>query len=258
MIDFHTHILPGIDDGSRDIRMTEALLKEEGRQGVDWIIATPHFYANYMSVEGFLEKREKALEQTRELSARSDEPLPRILAGAEVCYFPGIGQAKAVPRLCIEGTRTLLLEMPFEQWKEETYRDVRDLILKQGLSIALAHIERYPEFQRSKEIWDRILELPLATQINTGSFLRKDGLLFKDRKKKFCLGWLRERPDLLLGSDCHNTDTRKPNLAAGRAEIEKTFGADALARIDALALRLAGLQAERGREEKEDTAPTQE
>ena len=60
MIDFHTHILPGIDDGSRNIDMTVAMLSEEVSQGVTAVVATPHFYANRTSVAAFLERREKA------------------------------------------------------------------------------------------------------------------------------------------------------------------------------------------------------
>ena len=59
MIDFHTHILPGIDDGSRDIRMTEQMLEKEAAMGVTHIYATPHFYAHRANVTRFLEKREK-------------------------------------------------------------------------------------------------------------------------------------------------------------------------------------------------------
>lgn len=45
MIDFHTHILPGIDDGSRSVEMTMQMLNAETEQGVTGIVATPHFYA---------------------------------------------------------------------------------------------------------------------------------------------------------------------------------------------------------------------
>ncbi len=44
-IDFHTHILPGIDDGSRNVEMSLRMLAAQREQQVDEIVATPHFYA---------------------------------------------------------------------------------------------------------------------------------------------------------------------------------------------------------------------
>ena len=46
MIDFHSHILPGIDDGSKNTQMSLAMIEEEKKQGVHTIVATPHFYAD--------------------------------------------------------------------------------------------------------------------------------------------------------------------------------------------------------------------
>ena len=59
-IDFHTHILPGIDDGSASVEESIELLKAEAAQGITKVVATPHFYANYDSPERFLERRAKA------------------------------------------------------------------------------------------------------------------------------------------------------------------------------------------------------
>ena len=255
MIDFHTHILPGIDDGSRDENMTEAMLSEEQKQGVQLIAATPHFYANRDSVDGFLERRAEALnkaERIRANAAAAGEALPELVVGAEVYYFRGMGQAKDIPKLCVTRrqqtpgsgirtetsattpalTDTLLLEMPFEQWDEGVVRDVLDLIRKQRLNIVLAHVERYIEFQKNRKYWDEVMELPLTTQINAGSFLRKSSFLRPDKKKKFSVNWLREHPRMILGSDCHNLTSRKPNVGEARKVIAKELGEEALRGID--------------------------
>ena len=241
MIDFHTHILPGIDDGSRNIRMTEAMLLEEKRQGVELVAATPHFYANQMSIDGFLENRAKALEQTQTLRREAGEALPEIVAGAEVYYFRGMGDADAVKKLCVGETNTLLLEMPFEQWEESVLRDVEKLLEKQRLSIVLAHIERYVEFQRDKGVWNRVMALPMTKQMNAGSFAKKGGLFRPDKKRRFCLGFLSEHPHSIIGSDCHNMEGRAPNLAKARSEIEAALGAEALERIDSATRRVLAL-----------------
>lgn len=232
MIDFHAHILPGMDDGSRDIEMTEAMLREEARQGVELVVATPHFYADRMSIEGFLDRRAQAQARTERLRRGTETPLPAVTAGAEVYYFSGIGGAKEVFRLCVENTRALLLEMPFAQWNEDMLRNVETLIEKQGLRPVLAHVERYAAFQKDRRVWERVLALPLTPQINAGSLIKTGGLFRLDRKRRFCLNFLRERPDTILGSDCHNMAARAPNLLPGRKEIEAMLGPEALDRVD--------------------------
>ena len=234
MIDFHTHILPGIDDGSKDIDMTEAMLEEEEKQSVELICATPHFYAHRMSFDDFLENRKAAADLTAELREKRPE-LPDILTGAEVYYFQGMGQAKRTRELCVTGTDTILVEMPFAQWKEDVLRDIEDLIYKQHLTVVIAHIERYYEFQKNKAIWDEVFDLPLTRQVNAGSFLKG---WFKSR---FVTKVLKEHPETLIGTDCHNLDTRKPNLLEARDVINKKVDTAALETSDRhLAELLAG------------------
>ena len=232
MIDFHTHILPGIDDGSRDIEMTARMLEIEKEQGVTHIYATPHFYAHRRSVQQFVERRSGALTKTRELlSTRED--LPEITAGAEVYYFRGMGRAEQLPELCIEGTDILLLEMPFEQWHSEQYRDVLDIIRKRHLRVVLAHVERYEPLQRDTAVWDEIINMPLIIQMNAGSF--SAGLTsgrYARHAAKFCIRMLESYDNCIIGTDCHNLTDRKPNLEEARKVIEKKLGTDRLQQMD--------------------------
>ena len=232
MVDFHTHILPGIDDGSRDSETTKALLCEEKRQGIKLIVATPHFYANRVSIERFLEMRSGAMIKTKKLTEEADEPLPEIISGAEVYYFEGIGNASEIGKLCISETRTILLEMPFGQWNAGMMKDIEGLIFQQRLNVVLAHVERYCFFQKDRRIWDRIMELPLTPQMNAEGFLRKRKLLRSDRQRQLCFHFLSGHPNIILGSDCHNMEGRAPNLAAARAEIETAMGQEVLECID--------------------------
>ena len=54
MIDFHSHILPEMDDGSKDVKMSLAMLQMEREQGVTEVVFTPHFYAQQDTVAHFL------------------------------------------------------------------------------------------------------------------------------------------------------------------------------------------------------------
>ena len=57
MIDFHTHILPKMDDGSKSTEESIAMLKMQAEQGIRWVVATPHFYAEHESPQDFLQRR---------------------------------------------------------------------------------------------------------------------------------------------------------------------------------------------------------
>lgn len=239
MIDFHTHILPGIDDGSRDMDMTIRMLEAELDQGVTHICATPHFYAHRRSVDFFLERRNRALKEVRKVLA--DRPdLPQITSGAEVLYFRGMEQAELLPELCLEGTDILLLEMPFNQWTEEMAKAIETILTKRGLKIVLAHVERYLRFQKDKTAWEQVLNMPLTLQMNAESFIHAGSFLRQNKEHKLCLQLLEERSDCILGTDCHNMDERKPNLAEARAVIEKKIGTKRLEEIDAYTETLLG------------------
>lgn len=215
MIDFHTHILPGIDDGSRDINMTKDMLLMEKEQGTDLIIATPHFYAHRTRVEEFLMRREHSLAKVMEL--KSETPgLPEIKAGAEVYYFEGIGRAEHTRQLCIEWTDLILLELPFRPWDRSVITDIKNLINRQHLRVILAHVERYMSLQKDRKLYEEVLNLPVTIQVNAGSFLEAG--FFKSRH---LLSIIKDstRP-VIMGSDCHNTSSRKPNLREGLELIQ--------------------------------------
>lgn len=231
IIDFHTHILPGIDDGSRSVRQSLAMLAMQKEQGVSVVVATPHFYADRNSVEHFLEKREEAYQKLTEAMQEQGIETPTLRYGAEVYFFGGIGKAEMLPKLCINDTNLVLIEMPFCQWTKDMLSEIRWIIEKQKLQVVLAHIDRYYEFQKDKSVWNAMFELPIYAQINGGSFLNW-------KKKRKCLGYLKEDWDVILGSDCHNTESRVPNLLEARAYIEKKLGEERLQEIDSLGERI--------------------
>ena len=84
--DFHSHILPGVDDGSTSLEESLAMLTLEAEQGVRHVVATPHFYAHHDTPEAFLSRRAAAEAMLRE--ALKDHPeLPGFTVGAEVYFF---------------------------------------------------------------------------------------------------------------------------------------------------------------------------
>ena len=102
MVDFHSHFLPGIDDGADDVSMGAEMLRESYRQGVRVMCATPHFYADEDDPDTFLARRDDAFRRLREYLG-DEKDIPEIVLGAEVLYFPGISVADEVRTLMLTG-----------------------------------------------------------------------------------------------------------------------------------------------------------
>ena len=227
IIDFHSHILPKIDDGSKDLNMSMEMLKRSKEQGITAIVATPHFYADSSTIEHFLEKREHALEQ---LESNVSFSAPKIVRGAEVCFFAGIGHAEKIEGLCIGSTNLMLLEMPFRAWSEKDLYEVERL-LNGGITPIIAHLERFYQFQQDKELIPALLDFPVVIQLNAECLLH-----WKQRRQAVKL--FKNRQAHLLGSDCHNLTSRPQNLLEGRNTLEKKIGRQCLNQIDQLGASL--------------------
>lgn len=228
MIDFHTHILPGIDDGSRSSDMSIEMLKLEHMMGVDTVICTPHFYAHRDKIHEFLERRDRALEKVKTiLTDPMYSDLPEVRVGAEVYYFIGIGRAEHIKELSIVGTDIILIELPFRPWDREVLNDLRDLRRKQRLKVILAHVERYRDLQKDKGLYEEVLDNADIIQMNAGSFIEA-GLL--KRRNLFKIADSGRK--LIMGSDCHNVTTRRPNLKEGFEIIEKKLGEEKVIEIN--------------------------
>ncbi len=212
MIDWHSHILPQMDDGSRDVAESLSLLKMLSSQGVKTAIATPHFYANDESAERFLERRQNSFSALKE---QLFEDAPNILLGAEVKYYQGISKMQGLKSLCIEGTGLLLLEMPVSRWTEYTIRELIELSSRGDIRIVLAHIERYYSLQKAS-VWDRLYDSGILMQVNASFFI---GIT---RRK--ALAMLKNNEIHFIGSDCHNVQSRPPQLDRAYEAITKRFG----------------------------------
>ena len=227
MVDLHTHILPEIDDGSDGMDTSLAMLRREAEQGVTVVCATSHYYAKHSNIPAFCERRAEALER---LSSVLTEDLPQVLPAAEVAYFPRMEEQDLTP-LCIQGTRTLMLEMPFADWTSLQTEAVEALALDCGYQVVLVHPERFCFSKSNRHQLEKLAELPIGLQINAGSLLR-----WGTRRLALDLLQLAHWP--LLGSDCHNLTSRPPNLKEGRKVVMQKLGEAFLDQMDRNAERL--------------------
>ena len=222
LTDFHSHILPGIDDGSADLEESLALLRLEAEQGIPHVIATPHFYPQRDEPERFLERRVRAQEKLWE--AVRGEDLPRITLGAEVYFFRGMSEWEQLPRLTIQETSSILIEPPPPPWPDIVYQELERIWLNRGITPIIAHIDRYIGPFRTYDIPRRLAELPVLVQANAEFFLERSAA-------PMAMRMLKGDQIHLLGSDCHNLSSRKPNLGMAVQRIERKLGKTVLSRI---------------------------
>ena len=223
MIDFHSHFLPNIDDGAKNLDESLEMLRISKKSGVDTVVSTSHCYAfdGSSSIQSFLEKRQRAYSQISSVIQDNSELYPEIVLGCEVHLVHNLSAFPELPLLCIQNTDYILLEMPSSEWKDEDFEEIYQ-ITKLGLKPIIAHIDRYFDME---EKFSELFSLNLLFQANAESFISRD-----TRRKLYSLF---EKDALhIVGSDMHNTALRPPNLAEGYAVIEKKFGKEYAGYLD--------------------------
>lgn len=220
MIDLHSHVLPGIDDGSRDLQMTRQMLEEMARQGVQTVVATPHFYATSDKPEAFFRRRATALEKVSELQG----DLPGIIPGAEVAYFDGMSRSDVLSQLQLGTSSLVLVEMPFCRWTKRMIREVCEINLETGLTPVLAHVNRYCSQGQLLKFQEQLLDEGVLFQCNAEAFINPFS-------RSWALKQVRQRNIHFLGSDAHNMTARPPKLQQAAQIIQKKLGAETLDRL---------------------------
>lgn len=210
--DLHGHFLPGMDDGSQSVEESLQMLETARAQGIGKMFATPHYYSNE-SIEAFLERRTQSMQLLRETMEERGGEYPRICLGAEVAYRRGIGSAEGLEKLCLGNSDYLLLELPFAPWEGALFRDLSSITNVRGIIPVIAHIERYLHLQKQEQL-DRLLQQDVLIQMNTSMLLSWHS---RGKAKRLLQNGIVH----LLGSDCHNMQTRVPNMGPALDYLEK-------------------------------------
>ena len=199
LTDYHCHILPGIDDGAYDVDTSLAMIETMKEQGVERIIATPHFYAHEeRSLTEYLIRREIAYESIADFAA-----VQNIMLGAEIAIEHGISKIHGIDRLAIEDTGNILLELPFRDLEDWMLEEIDAITSEYGLTVILAHVHRYPEYY-SAENMERLLKTDAVFQFNNEAFL-------VERDKALLKQLIDDKKRIVFGSDAHNMGARHPN-----------------------------------------------
>ena len=229
MIDLHTHILPGVDDGVDTEDDAVEFARVAVADGVRVIVATPH------CKEGTWENRRDdvvaAVGRLRERLGRESIAVD-VQPGAEVHICPDLVERVRDGRAPTLGNngRTLLLELSLSQYPVELEKLIFELKLA-GLEIVLAHPERVRYFQESPERYEAVIRGGAWGQLTTGSVLGT----FGSRAREFSEKLLREGLVHVLASDAHNVRGRAPVLTPALARVVPLVGEEyARAMVDSI------------------------
>lgn len=224
-IDLHTHILPGIDDGSESyeeaLQMTETAYKE----GIRLIAATPHYGIMNPGFDRL--EAEKVFSKMRSM-IQEQYPDMEVLMGSEVFYtgptmIEDLLQGKS---LTIADTDYVLVEFsPMDSFKM-IHDGIRDLGLA-GFKPILAHAERYEALYKEPDLVKVLIDSGAVIQINSRSLLRRRanlrGVLRGKTDRRVI--WVKEliKSDLvhLIATDCHNNGSRAPIMAEAADKLRK-------------------------------------
>jgi len=203
LIDLHTHVLPGVDDGARTEDEALAMLAAAAQDGITTVLATPHAH-------------HAAADRVREGVERLN--LAATAAGINVSVLPGhearisvelVNRYRDGQLLTLNGTDWLLLECYlFDDWPIHLVERSVDRLIEAGLRPILAHAERYPFVQRDPSVLCSLIDRGIPIQINAGSlFLRES-----DSERTTAEHLLRSRSAHIIASDAHNARYRPPAL----------------------------------------------
>lgn len=234
MVDFHSHILPGIDDGAKTVEDSVKMLMLAKAQGVDTIIATPHYYATKATIDEFLLAREESYKTLMKYVTENNLDIPKIILGAEVAFSVKCTKLD-ISRLCIENTNALLIELPYTFLNGWIYKEIYNISMRHSVDIIIAHAERYVGKRNDLSMIEPFLELDMYIQINASSVVE-----FRTRravKKFFDLG----RVDL-IGSDAHNMGKRISKMDKAWQYIAKKYGEQKIRKIEENSKKILGEQ----------------
>ena len=208
MVDFHTHILPAIDDGSDCVATSVEMIGMMREQNIDTVVVTPHFEPKNEDVVAFLERRQTALEALQPHLEGIN-----IIPAAEVKYCRNIAKIEGIEKCALGDLGYILVEMTYSEWTKKTVDDVIAIMDNTGLVPILAHVDRYWD-KSTEKFFERFTEAGVLMQLNVSALKG-----FWEKHKYIKL--IREGKIHFLGSDCHNMEKRPPCLKNGFDVLDK-------------------------------------
>lgn len=210
--DMHTHILPGVDDGARDLQETMEMLYQAYLEGIRHIVVTPHFAldSRNMPVRELMDKFEEV-----KRAALHTVPAMDFSLGNELMNSAGMVNALNEGRaLTLGGTSYILVEFLPKDGYRKIYSSLHNYIMNGYIPI-VAHVERYDALIRRTDRMDELIHLGVLFQMNTSSLMAGK----RRRNASYHRMLLEEGYIHLLGSDCHRSDSRSPLMRGALQDL---------------------------------------
>jgi protein-tyrosine phosphatase len=215
LIDLHSHVLPGLDDGAADLEAAVAMCRAAAGDGVEVLAGTPHVRRDHPTTP---QQMEDALAALREAAG----DIVRLVGGGEIDVAELTRPPEELARFALAGNpRFLLVETPYRGWPVELAERLF-LLRTAGITPVLAHPERNAEVQQQPDLLVPLVAGGTLVQLTSASV---DGRL--GRRVQSCAATLlRRNLAHLLASDAHAPSVR----AIGMRSAAEAVGDPALAR----------------------------
>ena len=218
MTDIHAHILPGLDDGARDMETALAMAEMAAESGVRTIIATPHSNLPGNPPNFWDEALQRTFSVFRRALQNAEIPIG-ILPGMEIFGTPETPELLRTGKLIpLAGSRCPLIEFPFRDYGRQA-TEILAGAAALGYRPIVAHPERYRYVQQSPELLNSWIELGCLLQINKGSLLGR----FGPAEEVTALELLDRGFVSFVASDAHSAVVRTPWMADVRALIADEY-----------------------------------
>jgi protein-tyrosine phosphatase len=207
-IDIHTHILPALDDGPKNLQESFALARCYERAGVRRVIATPHFLPG----TAWAPSKEKIIRSVEAFQKNLNDEgiLLTIEPGMEIAYHAKMAERiYAGDLLPLSNSGYYLVEPAFHGEQENLLTTVT-LLLHQGIKTIIAHPERTIGFQEQPQLLERLVSEGALLQINAGSLFGE----FGKKSKAMAIFLVEKQLCHFFASDAHNHDKRAPITTA--------------------------------------------
>ena len=221
MIDFHSHILPNIDDGSRSIEETFNLIKEAEKVGFKAIISTSHYMENYYETD--VPEREVWVKAILE-NLKTKNINTNLYLGNEI-YFSNkiIELLEKRKASTINDTSYVLFELPLYYLIDKGINELYDM-LQYKLVPILAHPERYKKKKKDPDLIYDLIEKGVLMQANYGSIIGQYG----EKAQMIVTRFFENNMIHFLGSDVHRQNTIYPKIPQILDEIADIIGEEKL------------------------------
>lgn len=213
MIDIHSHVLPAIDDGSKEMDMTLKMLEIAIDRGTDKIVATPHYRTGYF--ENNYEDVKKIVDEVNAI-VKSKAMSIQVVLGQEIFLDSHtLEMYKKGVIGCIGNTKYMLVELPMDSMAKNSLDIIYELKLK-GVKPIIAHPERYSYIIERPSLINSFVEEGCLFQINAGSITG----LFGKKVQKTSEILIEHRICNFIASDAHSIGRRCPGIKEGFEIVE--------------------------------------